>query len=118
MAVADEESVPDKRHELNRQLADDYAVPYIPDLEEALAREDIDIVSSCADVERRGRVAVRCTEAGKHLYLDKPLAGTLEDIDAIVAAVDKAGVKAQMYTSIFSPFAQAATVFCTHATSW
>ena len=108
VAVADEKDVPDSMHERGRQLSSDHDIPYIPDLDEALARQDVDIVSMCADVERRGRVAVKCAEAGKHLYLDKPMAGTLEDVDAIVAAVGKAGVRSQMFSFIHTPWAQAA----------
>lgn len=108
VAVADEIDVPELRSELNRKLAEQFGVPYIADLDEALALEDVQIVSMCADVERRGRVASRCALAGKHLYLDKPLAGTVEDARTIADAVQRAGVKAQMYSSIRSPFAQAA----------
>ena len=108
VAVADERDVPEPRAELNRLLAEDFDIPYVPDLEEALARDDVHIVSSTPEVERRGRVAVRCLEAGKHVYLDKPLAGTLEDLDAIVAATDRAGVRAQMFSLIHSKWVQAA----------
>ena len=79
IAVADEPDISEYRAELNKELAKAYDIPYIPNLDEALSRDDVDIVSMCADVERRGRVAVRCAEAGKHLYLDKPLAGSVED---------------------------------------
>ena len=108
VAVADEHDVPETRAGLNRQLADDYGIPYIEDLERALAFPDVQVVSMCADVERRGRVAVRCAEAGKHLYLDKPLAGSIKDVDSIVRAVEKAGVRSQMYSNIHTPWAQAA----------
>lgn len=108
VAVADESDVSELRADLNRKLAQQYGVPYIADLDEALARDDVQIVSSCADVERRGRVAPKCALAGKHLYLDKPLAGTVEDTRAIVDAVEQSGIKAQMFTSIRSPFARSA----------
>lgn len=108
VAVADEADVPPTRHRLNRELAQQYGIPYIPHLEEALALPDVDIVSMCADVERRGRVATRCARAGKHLYLDKPLAGSVADAEAIARAVEEAGVVAQMYSFVHAPRAQAA----------
>ena len=108
VAVTDEKDIPETRVGLNQQLADDLGIPYIPDLEEALSREDVHVVSSTPEVERRGRVAVRCLQANKHMYLDKPLAGSLEDADAIVAAARRADVRTQMFSLIHSGWAQAA----------
>ena len=109
VAVTDEPNVTPLRAELNRQLAQEFHIPYIADLDEALARDDIHIVSVCTPAERRGQVVPKCATAGKHLYLDKPLAITLADADAIVAAIEKAGVCNQMQlTRHLSPSAQAA----------
>ena len=108
VAVADEPDVSEFQEGLARQLADELGIPYVADLEQALARDDVHIVSSTPEVERRGRVAVRCIEAGKHVYLDKPLAGTLEDADAIVAAAQRSGARTQMYTMVHAGWVQAA----------
>jgi predicted dehydrogenase len=108
VALTDESTIDRKRHELNERLAFSLGVPYLPDLDKALEREDVQIVSICAPPERRGRIAVRCAEAGKHLYLDKSLAPKLEEADAIVAAVHKAGVKSHMFSFISMPWARAA----------
>lgn len=108
VAVADEHDAPDMRHELNQELADDHGIPYIRDLDEALARDDVQIVSMCARVERRGVVAVKCAEAGKHIYLDKPLCGSVEAADAIVDAVEKAGVVNQMFSKVYADWPQQA----------
>lgn len=105
VAVTDEKEVSASMHKRGRQLAEDHGIPYIDDLDIALQREDVDIVSMCADVERRGRVAVKCAKAGKHIYLDKPMAGTIQDIDSIVKAVHQAGVKSQMFSFIHTPWA-------------
>jgi predicted dehydrogenase len=108
VAVADEPDIPEMRAELNRELASEHGIPYIPDLGQALARPDVQIVSATPDVERRGRVAVRCLSAGKHLYLDKPLAGSLEEADAIVAAADSSGLRTHMYSFNQAGWAQEA----------
>lgn len=108
VAVSDEPGIPDYRAGLNRLLAHELGVPYIADLETALARRDVRVVCSCADVERRGRVGVMCAEAGKHIYFDKPLAGSVSDARAIAKAVEKAGVHSQMFCQITTPWAQAA----------
>ena len=108
IAASDELDAPPEYVKLNRQLAEDLQIPYISNLDEALARDDVDIVSSCVQNERRGRVNVKCAEAGKHLYLDKPLAMSVEDAQAITAAVEKAGICNQMFSNMHTPWAQAA----------
>jgi predicted dehydrogenase len=108
IAFSDEKDAPPDRVELNRGLAEELNLSYISDLDEALARDDVQIVSLCAETERRGKVGVRCAEAGKHLYLDKPMALNVEDAQAIVAAVKRAGVRSQMFTNIHTPWARTA----------
>ncbi|MFQ6041407.1 MAG: Gfo/Idh/MocA family protein [Candidatus Poribacteria bacterium] len=108
IAVADEVDVPSHRAEWNRKFAEEMNLPYVPDLDDALARDDVDIVSVCSEHERRGRVAVKCAQAGKHLYLDKPMTCSVADADAVVAAVEKSGVRSQMFSFIHNPWAQAA----------
>jgi len=100
IGLADEDDVPAARRMLNERLAHRLGVPVLPDLAAALRREDVQIVSICAEPERRGRIIVQAARAGKHLYLDKPLAGTLTDADAIVAAVQEHGVVAHMFSQV------------------
>jgi myo-inositol 2-dehydrogenase / D-chiro-inositol 1-dehydrogenase len=106
IAVTDEANVDIRRRQLNERLAASLGVPYVLDLDEALRDSAVDIVSICAPPERRGRIAVRCAEAGKHLYLDKSLASNLEDARAIVAAVRKAGVHSHMFSSVSANWAR------------
>src|SRR5689334_12535221 len=73
VAVTDEADVDPRRRELNERLAKTLNVPHVADLDQALRLCDVNLVSICAPPERRGRVAVRCAQAGKHLYLDKSL---------------------------------------------
>ena len=107
IAIADEPGLPEYREGLNRLLASELGVPYLP-LEEVLARDDVHIICICADIERRGRVARLCAGAGKHIYLDKPLAGSVEDARTIADAADAAGVVNQMFTQVTTVWASAA----------
>ena len=106
VAFADELDGPPERIRLARSLANELNLPFIADLDEALAREDVHIVSLCTDVERRGRIGAKCAAAGKHVYLDKPMALNAEDADKIVAAVEENGVKSQMFSNIYSTWAR------------
>ena len=106
VAFADELEAPPERIALARSLAEELNLPFIPDLNAALAREDVHIVSLCTDVERRGRVGTKCAEAGKHVYLDKPMALNPEGTNKIVTAVAKSGVRTQMFSNIHSTWAR------------
>jgi predicted dehydrogenase len=108
VAVTDEAIIDKKRRALNERLAHTLGVPYLANLTEALARQDVDVISICAPPERRGRIAVQCAHAGKHLYLDKSLVPRLREADALVAAVKKAGVRSHMFCLITQPWAQEA----------
>ena len=107
IAVADEPNLPEYREGLNRLLASELGVPYLS-LDDALARDDVHIVDNCADVERRGRVGVKAVEAGKHLFMDKPLAASVEDAHMMADAADRAGVVTQMFSQVTTSWARAA----------
>ena len=107
IAVADEPGLPEYREGLNRLLASELGVPYLP-IDEVLARDDVHIIDNCADVERRARVALKTLAAGKHLYMDKPLAASVNEVHAIAAAADRSDVITQMFTQVTTSWAQAA----------
>ena len=106
-AVADQVGLSEYREGLNRLLAAELELPYLS-LEAALALDGVDIVINCADVERRAPVAVAILQAGKHLYADKPLAGTREAAREMAAAADVAAGTTQMFTQVWSAWAQQA----------
>ena len=105
IGLCDEGDVAPRRRELNAALAERMRIPVLADLGKALARDDVHVVSICAEPRRRGRIIVRAAQAGKHLYLDKPLAGSLADADRIVAAVERARVVSQMWSLVRTPAA-------------
>src|SRR5215475_12638795 len=108
IAVTDEGNIDRRRRDLNERLAKQFNVPYVADLDKALADRDVNIVSNSAPPERRTRIAIRCAQAGKQLYLDKSLAPQLREADDLAAAVQKAGVKSHMFSFISAPWAREA----------
>lgn len=60
--------------------------------EALLARADIDIVHIAAPVCEIPGLAIAAAAAGKHMVLGKPMAMTLEQADAMVTAIEQAGV--------------------------
>ena len=108
VGLTDEPDVPERRRELNQQLADELRIPYLDDLDTALARDDVHLVCLCPEPERRGRLTAKCARAGKHVYVDKPLAASVSDAREVVAAVKQAAVLSQMFSLVRAPWAQRA----------
>ena len=53
-----------------------------------LDRDDVDAVSICVPSGLHAQVALDALDAGKHVLVEKPIALTLEDADAMIAAAD------------------------------
>ena len=108
IGVTDEVDVSPRRSHLNQQLAEDLGIPMLPDLRQALERSDVQVACVCVEFERRARLASQCAGAGKHVYIDKPLATTNEDAERLVSAVRGSNVKSQMFSMLTTPWAERA----------
>lgn len=85
VAVADRD--PDKARALTDLRG---GAPYAT-LAEVLAATDVDIVAVCTPTGAHGEVAIAALDAGKHVVIEKPAEITLERIDEIIAAQERAG---------------------------
>ena len=101
VGMTDEDDISPRRRQLNEQMARRLGIPVLP-LDAALRREDVHVVSICAEPIRRGPIIVEALKAGKHVYLDKPLAGTATHTQAIMAAAAQARVVTQMWSLVRS----------------
>ena len=63
---------------------------YTDDYRELLAMEDIDVVSVCTPNDQHEEMAIAALRAGKHLYIDKPLAVTADSAERIAGAAARA----------------------------
>jgi predicted dehydrogenase len=86
VGVADEAHAPEEQHALNRREADALGLTYLTDLDAALADPRVDLVSVCCPFERRVAVLEHVARAGKHALVDKPLALSVDECDAIERA--------------------------------
>ncbi|UCG89045.1 MAG: Gfo/Idh/MocA family oxidoreductase [Gemmatimonadota bacterium] len=75
-----------------RELADQFGADACRDHSEMLARRDVDAVVVCTPDWAHLEVCLDAAGAGKHILVEKPLAMTVADCDAIIAAADAAGV--------------------------
>jgi predicted dehydrogenase len=100
IGLTDEPGIPDRRRELNQDLAQELGIPYLVSFDAAIHRPDVDFISICAEPERRVPLTQACAEAGKHLYLDKDPAPTPAGCRQILAAVQSAGVLTQSFSLV------------------
>jgi predicted dehydrogenase len=67
-------------------------------------RPDIDIVDISSPGNLHAEMAIEAAKAGKHIICEKPLANTVKEAKAMLAAVEKAGVKHMCgFTYRFNP---------------
>jgi len=88
IAVADIDDM-----ELNR-VGDIYQIPErYTDFRKMLARDDIDAVDVCLHNNLHMPVTVAALEAGKHVYCEKPMAGSYVDSEEMYNAAKEHGLK-------------------------
>ena len=83
-----------RRPEVAAELAAEFGGRAYGDLE--VLFDAVDAVAFAVPPQVQGRLALFAAAAGKHLICEKPLAGTVEEARAVVAAVQGAGVHSTM----------------------
>jgi predicted dehydrogenase len=101
--VADDPHVPDWAHERNQQFADAFRIPYVRDVDRALADYDVQVAIASPEAARHCGLSVRAARAGKHVVQDKPLAIRRADADALLAEIERTGVRFLMWNRNFIP---------------
>jgi UDP-N-acetyl-2-amino-2-deoxyglucuronate dehydrogenase len=86
-------AVVDRNEERARNFAERYSVPWFTNVEQALVRDDVDVVGIYTPSGLHLETALQVAEAGKHLLLTKPMEVTLERCDEIIRACESAGVE-------------------------
>lgn len=77
-----------------RRVADKYGVAHVyTDYKDLLAREDIDAVDVCLHNNFHAPLTIAALQAGKHVYCEKPIAGSYYDGKAMVDAAKEYGKK-------------------------
>jgi predicted dehydrogenase len=64
---------------------------FTPDLDEVLADDSVDAVALATPVPTHAELAIRVLTAGKHCFVEKPMAQSAVDAEAVVAAARAAG---------------------------
>lgn len=82
------------RPELRRRVAQRYEIPRTYATHTALLQDpDVEAVVAVTPRSMTGPVALDCLNAGKHLFTEKPMAGTVAQAEKLVAVAAAQGVK-------------------------
>ena len=85
--------------ELNR-VGDHYQIPFrTTDFRELLSRDDIEAVDVCLHNNLHMPITVAALEAGKHVYCEKPMAGSYVDAEAMFNKAQELDLKLSIQCS-------------------
>jgi predicted dehydrogenase len=75
--------------ERSRKLAASLGARLVEDLDEAVSDPEVDAVDVCLPTYLHREAAEKAFASGRHVFLEKPIALSPEDADAILAAADR-----------------------------
>ena len=87
------------------EVAAKYGIGHVTtNLDDSLARSDVDAVILCTPTQMHAEQALACLKAGKHMQIEIPLADALKDAEAVVAMQKETGLVAMVgHTRRFNP---------------
>lgn len=74
-------------------IGEKFEVPAYTDMHEMMRREAVDVVVVLTESGHHAKHVVELAAHGKHIVVEKPMALTLDDADAMIRACDAAGVR-------------------------
>jgi 2-desacetyl-2-hydroxyethyl bacteriochlorophyllide A dehydrogenase len=99
--------VMDVNEAVARDMGQRHRVPFTTDMEELLESDNVDAVLISVPHFLHAPLTIQAARHGKHVMVEKPMATTLADADAMRAACEKAGVKLSViYCQRYLPYVQ------------
>ncbi|WP_311267556.1 Gfo/Idh/MocA family oxidoreductase [Sphingobium sp. WCS2017Hpa-17] len=91
--------------EATKKVAEKYGIGHVTtDLNETLARDDVDAVILCTPTQMHAAQAIACMDAGKHVEVEIPLADSWKDAQAVLAKQKETGLTCMVgHTRRFNP---------------
>ncbi|MDO7836737.1 Gfo/Idh/MocA family oxidoreductase [Sphingobium sp. HBC34] len=88
-----------------KKVAEKYGIGHVTtDLNETLARDDVDAVILCTPTQMHAAQAIACMDAGKHVEVEIPLADSWADAQAVLAKQKETGLVCMVgHTRRFNP---------------
>ena len=75
------------------KIAGEFSVPSFTDMHEMMRSVDIDVVVVLTESGKHAEQVVALAAYGKHIVVEKPMALTLDDADAMIRACDASGAR-------------------------
>lgn len=86
-------AIADPLFERAQEVQQQFQIPHAyRTLEEMLEHSDLDAVANLTPIPVHGTTSMAILQAGKHLVTEKPLASTIEEADALIAAAAEKGL--------------------------
>ena len=86
-------AVCDIDEEKAKKIGEQFNVPYYTDMDEMMEKESIDVVSVLTESGYHAKHVINLAKYGKHIVVEKPMALTLDDADAMIRACDENSCK-------------------------
>ena len=86
-------AVCDIDEEKAKKIGEQFNVPYYTDMDEMMQKESIDVVSVLTESGYHAKHVINLAKYGKHIVVEKPMALTLDDADAMIRACDENSCK-------------------------
>lgn len=98
-------AVCDRNEVLAKETSAKYRLPIAyTELSDMLSKENLDIVDICTPPQTHAALAVEALEHGCHVLMEKPMALSTADCDAMIKAADEKGTKlCIVHNQIFTP---------------
>ncbi len=103
VVVADDPDQPDWVHQRNEKFAHEYNIPYVRDIDKAIADYDVQVAVVSSQTDRHCDLTVRSADGGLHVVQDKPMSNSLSECDRVVDAVSRNSVKFLMWNRNLLP---------------
>jgi predicted dehydrogenase len=76
-----------------KKIGEKFSVPYFSDMHEMMKSANVDVVVVLTESGNHARDVVALAQYRKHVVVEKPMALTLDDADAMIRVCDQMGVK-------------------------
>ena len=86
-------AVCDLIEEKAKKIGEQFSIPHYTDMHEMMKNEYLDVVVVLTESGNHAKNVVALAQYEKNIVVEKPMALTLDDADAMIEACDKAGVK-------------------------